>query len=119
MKKKLREIASARAGDKGNIANIAVWAYDPKHYPVIKRQLTSTRVQQAFPELFKGKVTRYELDGLHGLNFVIEQGLEGGVNASLNLDAHGKSFSFLLLDLDIDLSTEAETVDPGARTYLT
>lgn len=102
----LREIASARAGDKGNISNISVWAYDPVHYPLIKAQLTETRVKNAYPSLFRGTVTRYELDGLCGLNFVIEQGLEGGVNASLNLDAHGKSFSFLLLDMTIDLPAE-------------
>ena len=28
--------------------------------------------------------------------------LEGGVNASLNLDSHGKSFSYLVLGLPID-----------------
>jgi hypothetical protein len=104
---KLREIASARAGDKGNISNIAVWVYDARHYPMLKQQLTSERVKNAYPELFRGTVTRYAIDGLAGLNFVIDQGLEGGVNASLNLDAHGKSFSFLLLDLDIVLADEA------------
>jgi hypothetical protein len=107
---KLRDIASARAGDKGNISNISVWAYEPADYPLIKRELTSKRVKDAYPDLFKGVVTRYELDGLCGLNFVIEQGLEGGVNSSLNLDAHGKSFSFLLLDLDITLPEERRPV---------
>jgi hypothetical protein len=100
---KLREIASARAGDKGNTSNISVWAYEPEHYPLIKAQMTEKRIKDTYPSLFSGTVTRYELDGLCGLNFVIEQGLEGGVNASLNLDAHGKSFSFLLLDMTIEL----------------
>jgi hypothetical protein len=97
----LREIASARAGDKGNISSISVWAYDERHYPAIKRQLTAKRVKAAFPEIFRGAVLRYELDHLQGLNFVLHDALEGGVNASLNLDAHGKSFSYLLLGLDI------------------
>ncbi len=41
--------------------------------------------------------------GLCALNFVMEQALEGGVNESLNLDSHGKSWSFLLLALPIEL----------------
>ena len=37
-------------------------------------------------------------------NFVLDDVLEGGVNASLGLDGHGKSLSFLLLDLAIDIA---------------
>lgn len=33
----------------------------------------------------------------------MEQALEGSVNESLNLDSHGKSWSFLLLVLQIEL----------------
>lgn len=114
---KLREIASARAGDKGNISNIGVWAYDPRHYPAIKASLTAERIKAAFPSLFKGTVRRYVLDQLHGLNFVIEEGLEGGVNESLNLDTHGKSFSFLILDLEIPVEDDPDGLparpDPG------
>jgi len=60
-------------------------------------------LKAAYPELFQGRIKCYALDALCGLNFVLEEGLEGGVNASLNLDAHGKSFSFLVLALEIDL----------------
>jgi hypothetical protein len=100
---RLHDIASARAGDKGNTSNVSVWAYDPAHYPAIKAQITPERLKAAYPDLFRGQIRRYSLDALYGLNFVIEEGLEGGVNASLNLDAHGKSFSFLVLALEIDL----------------
>ena len=34
---KLREIAHSRTGDKGNISNISVIAYDAKHYPLLLR----------------------------------------------------------------------------------
>jgi hypothetical protein len=33
----------------------------------------------------------------------MDQALEGGVNESLNLDSHGKSWSFLLLGLVVDI----------------
>lgn len=99
----LREIASARAGDKGDALNVSVWALDPRWYPAIRAQLTAERVKAAYPGLFLGETRRYELPELHGLNFVMQRALGGGVNASLNLDAHGKSFSFLLLSLPIEI----------------
>lgn len=100
---KLHEIAHARAGDKGNISNVSVWAYDPGDYLLIKEQLTAERIKRAFPDLIQGAVVRYELDHLHGLNFVLGDALEGGVNTSLGLDSHGKSWSFLVLGLEVDV----------------
>jgi hypothetical protein len=100
--RRIHDIAHARAGDKGNTSNISVWAYDPKDYPLLKQQLTPERIKAAFPKLFTGSVTRYEMDDLHGLNFVLLDALEGGVNTSLNLDSHGKSFSYLLLGLPLE-----------------
>jgi hypothetical protein len=98
----IHDIAHARAGDKGDTSNVSVWVYDPKDYPLLKRQLTAERIKKAFPRLFTGSVDRYEMDGLHGLNFVMRDALEGGVNTSLNLDSHGKSFSYLILGLPIE-----------------
>lgn len=100
---KLHDIAHARAGDKGNTSNVSVWVYDPGDYALVKAQLTAERVKSAYPNLLKGAVTRYELDQLHGLNFVMLDALEGGVNTSLGLDSHGKSWSFLILDLDVEV----------------
>lgn len=100
---KLHEIAHARAGDKGNTSNVSVWVYDPGDYALVKEQLTVDRIKAAYPELIRGRVLRYALDHLHGLNFVMSDALEGGVNTSLGLDSHGKSWSFLVLDLDIEV----------------
>ena len=102
-KVRLHEIAHARAGDKGNMSNVSVWPYDPGDYGLIREQLTASRIKQAFPGLILGEVVRYELDGLKGLNFVMHDALEGGVNTSLNLDGHGKSWSFLILGLEIEV----------------
>jgi hypothetical protein len=100
---KLHEIAHARAGDKGNTSSVSVWVYDPGDYALVKEQLTAERVKAAFPDLIRGNVIRYELDHLQGLNFVLHDALEGGVNTSLNLDSHGKSWSYLLLGLAIEV----------------
>lgn len=98
----VRDIAHARAGDKGNTSNVNVWAYDPADYELLKRTLTAERIKQAFPQLIRGNITRYEVPHLYGLNFVMQDALEGGVNASLNLDSHGKSWSYLILGLALD-----------------
>jgi hypothetical protein len=98
----VRDIAHARAGDKGNTSNVCVWAYDAVDYPLLKETLTVDRIRRAYPDLIRGSVERYEIEHLHGLNFVMREALEGGVNASLNLDSHGKSWSYLILALPIE-----------------
>lgn len=99
----IRELAHARAGDKGNRSNVSVWVYDPADYATLARELTTARVAEALGPLVKGEIKRYELPGLHGLNFVMDEALEGGVNESLNLDGHGKSWSSLILRIEIDV----------------
>jgi len=101
-KRIVRDIAHARAGDKGDTSNVNVWVYDPADFELLKRVLTPERIKREFPGLIRGGVTRYELPHLHGLNLVMREALEGGVNASLNLDSHGKSFSYLILGLTLD-----------------
>jgi hypothetical protein len=98
---KLREIAHSRTGDKGNISNISVIAYEAGNYPLIERFVTAERVKTHFSEIVHGDVMRYELPQLGALNFVLRDALGGGVTRSLALDAHGKSLSSALLDLDL------------------
>lgn len=99
---KLREIAHSRTGDKGNISNISVIAYDAKHYPLLLAQVTVARVKAHFAGVVEGEVVRYELPKISALNFVMSRALGGGVTRSLALDAHGKSLSSALLDLEIE-----------------
>jgi hypothetical protein len=98
----VRDIAHARAGDKGNTSNVSVWVYDPADFDLLKRTVTPERIKREFPDLVRGEVTRYVVDHLHGINLVMRDTLEGGVNASLNLDSHGKSWSYLILGLTLD-----------------
>ena len=87
---KLKEIAHARTGDKGEISNISVIPYDENNYEMLKEKVTEARVAEYFREICHGKVTRYELDGIHALNFVLDKTLGGGVPRSLELDTLGK-----------------------------
>jgi len=97
----LRELAHARTGDKGNLSQISVIAYEPGDYAYLAEHVTAERVRAHFAAIAPGEVTRYELPGLGALNFVIQNALGGGVTRSLSLDAHGKSLSSVLLELDI------------------
>lgn len=99
----LREIAHARAGDKGNRSNISVFVFDPAHYGALREQITAELLKRELGTLLTGPVERYELPTLSGLNFVLDDALEGGVNESLNLDGHGKSWSSLVLGLEITI----------------
>lgn len=101
----LREIAHARAGDKGNISNISVIAYDPKDFPVLEKYVTAERVKAHLSEIVHGNVERFVLPTLGALNFVMRDALAGGVTRSLAMDAHGKTLSFAILSLDIPEST--------------
>jgi hypothetical protein len=102
----LRQIAASRSGDKGDVSNICVFAYDPADYPLLLEQVTADRVREHFGVLVEGTVVRYELPQVHGLNFVLDRALGGGVSMTLRADPHGKSFQSLLLDLTLDLPGE-------------
>ena len=48
MKKRLVELAHARSGDKGDIANIALFAPDRATYDLLLREVTAERVRNHF-----------------------------------------------------------------------
>ena len=102
----LHEIANGRSGDKGNRLNIALVCRDPVHYAAIAEQVTAERVADAFAARRPSRVVRYDLPKLAAFNFVLDDVLEGGVNASLGLDGHGKSLSFLLLDVELQIEVD-------------
>ena len=98
---KLRDIAHSRTGDKGDISNISVIAFDEKDYALIEAHVTPERVKAHFAEVVHGEVVRYAIPSIGALNFVMRNALGGGVTRSLALDAHGKCLASALLDLEI------------------
>lgn len=108
MKVLLQHVAHTRSGDKGNTSNIAVIAYEPELYPLLKEQLTAERFKDFYAGTVMGKVTRYDVDGLGALNFVAEGALGGGVSRSLCLDNYGKSLSAAILGFVIDVPDELQ-----------
>lgn len=102
----LYRLAHGRTGDKGNISNISVIAWNDELFPLLLEQLTEDAVHRWFSLRRPTRVTRYAIPSIAALNFVIEGVLDGGVNDALNLDAHGKALSFHLLDFPVLVTPE-------------
>ena len=103
MKRRLADMAYARSGDKGDTANVGLVARDPKHYPLLVREVTAARVARHFHGMLTGEVERFELPNLNALNFLLHGALGGGGTISLKTDAQGKTLSTALLRMEIDL----------------
>lgn len=98
----LRDLAFARSGDKGDSANIAVFARTPAAYAWLREQLTAARVEEYFRPLGVGPVTRYDVPNLEALNFVLPHVLGGGGSRSLRIDAQGKTLAMALLEMPVE-----------------
>ena len=94
-------VAHGRSGDKGNNANIGIIARKPEFLPVIREQLTPEAVARYFAHLLQGRVDRYDLPGVHAVNFVLHDVLGGGGVASLRQDPQGKAYAQMLLEFPI------------------
>lgn len=104
----LQHLAHARSGDKGNTANIAVFAYAPEFYPLLEEQLTPERVKAFYQGAITGEVLGYPVPGLHAINFVAHGALGGGVSRSLSLDQYGKAMSAALLRFPIEVPSDLQ-----------
>ncbi|MFL6651418.1 MAG: acyclic terpene utilization AtuA family protein, partial [Sulfurifustaceae bacterium] len=100
----LVRLAVARSGDKGDSANIGVIARRPEYLPSIRAALTPAAVGAYFAHVLRGRVERFEVPGIHALNFLLHDALGGGGVASLNLDAQGKTYAQQLLDFPVPVA---------------
>jgi len=98
----LNQLVHGRSGDKGDTSNVCIFARNPKDYEFLKRILTPHRVKEHFGEMVKGIVIRYDVETLHGFNFVMKHALGGGATHSLRLDSLGKSLGSAFMRMKID-----------------
>jgi len=99
----LYALAHARSGDKGDGSNVGILAYDARGYEILKDWLTEARVKQHFGAIVGGKVERFDVPNLLGLNFLLHDSLGGGGSASLKTDAQGKTHGMALLRMLVDV----------------
>jgi hypothetical protein len=109
----LYAIAHARSGDKGDGSNVGILAYDDRGYEILKAWLTPDRVKAHFGEIVKGRVDRYDLPNLRGLNFILHDSLGGGGSASLKTDAQGKTHGMALLRMYVEVPDDYEPPKVG------
>jgi len=93
----LYRLAHSRSGDKGDVSNLSLIAWDLECYEVLRAQVSAERVHDWFAHRRPRAVHRYDIPTLHAMNFVLDG------NEALNLDSHGKSLSFWLLDMPVDV----------------
>jgi hypothetical protein len=98
---KVRDVAACQSGDKGDMANVAVFANSPADWELLRARLTVERVRAHFGPLVLGDIHRYELPNLTCLNFVMDRALDGGVSISLRTDPHGKSYRSLMGEIEL------------------
>ena len=106
MRLALRELCGFRAGDKGDVADIALFADDDETYALIVREVTAARVKEHFGAMVTGSVERYEAPNVLALNFVLHGALGGGGPRSLRSDSLGKTLGGALVRLEIEVPRE-------------
>lgn len=109
----LAEVARARSGDKGDLANLALFAPSDELYRAFLREVTEERVRTHFGRFVRGPVERFEVPNVRALNFVLHEALDGGAARSLRSDPLGKSFGSLLLRMRVTLSDEEAASAPA------
>jgi hypothetical protein len=103
MCERLLQFAHARSGDKGDKADLSLFAPDRPTYDLLLREVTAERVRAHFEGIITGRVERFEVPNVLALKFVLHGALNGGASRSLRSDALGKSLAAALLRMEIDV----------------
>ena len=119
----LYKVAHSRTGDKGNDSNFSLIPHFPPDVERLKAVITPEWVTEVVSTLLNPssfpdsdaiskrdqwvnenvKVEIYEVRGIHSLNVVVRNILDGGVNCSRRIDRHGKTISDLILSQHVVL----------------
>ncbi len=105
----LLRLAFVRSGDKGHLFNVAVIARKPEYLPWLRAALEPQAVGQWYRHLRQAgppRVDRHEVPGFSALNFVVHDALEGGINASTQLDPAAKGMGQMLLRFPVMVPAE-------------
>lgn len=111
----LRDLCGYRSGDKGDLINVALLAYSPEVYELIRREVTAARVADHMAPLVRGDVHRYEVPNVLALNFVMHEALGGGGPRSLRADNLGKTYGGHLVRLEVEAPADLVTANRRPR----
>ena len=97
----VKDVAYARSGDKGDVVNVGVLAFDEAAYERLKRTLTPERIKLHFGDWVKGEVDVFPMPNLNGFNLLLHNALGGGATKTLRYDVTGKAFSTGVLRMEL------------------
>jgi len=119
----LYEVAHSRVGDKGNDLNFSIIPHFHSDITRLKIIINPQWVKRVLAPLLNPSpfldqdairkrdawveenviVEIYEVKGIHSLNVVVRNILDGGVNCSRRIDRHGKAISDIILSQQVIL----------------
>lgn len=100
-RRRLVDLAHARAGDKGDQSIMMLAPYDPADFARLSAAVTAERIAEHFG-VPAAQVRVTPAAALSAFTIVVERRLDGGVTRSRTVDPHGKTLASHLLDLLID-----------------
>ena len=98
----LKDLAYARSGDKGDVINVGVMAFNHENYEFLKKALTPEKVKAHYKGDVTGDVVIYEMPNLDSLEIVMNGALGGGATRTLALDQTGKAKGQSLLYMELE-----------------
>jgi len=97
----VKDIAYARSGDKGDVVNVGVLAFDDAAYQRLLEALTPERLKRHFGDWVRGEVDVYPMPNINAFNILLHNALGGGATRTLRYDVTGKAFSTALLRMEL------------------
>ena len=107
----LKELAYTRSGDKGDVSNVGILAFNRANFEILRKQVTPQMVKEHYRDLVKGEVEVYEMPNINALQVVMHNALGGGATKTLRWDETGKSMCLAMLFMEIEVPDEFA---PGA-----
>jgi hypothetical protein len=103
MKKvQLKDLAWARSGDKGDISDLGILAFDERGYEILKREITPEKIKAFFKDDVKGDVQIYWMDNIQAIKVVMRNALGGGATTTLRWDETGKAMATAILRMEVN-----------------
>lgn len=108
----IKELAYVRSGDKGDISNVGIMAFNDTNYEILKKQVTPERVKAHYKELVKGDVKIYEMPNINSLQVVMYKALGGGATCTLRFDETGKAMCLGILFMQVEVPDSFNPASP-------
>ena len=108
----LKDLAYTRSGDKGDISNVGILAFNKRDFEILKRQVTPQKVKEHYKDLVKGEVKIYEMPNINALQVVMHNALGGGATRTLRWDETGKSMCLGMLYMEVEVPKDFRVSAP-------